>query len=285
MPVYHYKAVDKSGRSLNGTMPASDEVVLGEKLLEVGLWLTDAGLQRSAPTRPNRSAAMRGYKLRGKNGRRELIEFSTLMTSDEGPADNAGIQEGDLIVEYNRTPVLGAQQLSRLVSETPLGRTVAVRYERNGQEQDVEVTVAETPAPTALRSFNADNLRYELNDVLNGVHVLEDYTVALGNHNVWIGGGAGTLGLRIQELTPELRTFFGTPGTSGLLVASVAEDSIGGEAGILVGDVITAIDGNMVDSAADIRSLANAVLGTGNAITVSVIRDGNSREIEVEPEE
>jgi serine protease Do len=208
---------------------------------------------------------------------------SVVDVTDEGPADNAGIQEGDLIVEYNRTPVLGAQQLSRLVSETPLGRTVAVRYERNGQEQDVEVTVAETPAATALRSFNTDNFRFELNDVLNGVHVFDDYTDILVS-SPFATNARRTLGLQIQELTPELRTFFGTPGTSGLLVASVEDGSLGGEAGILVGDVITAIDGNMVDSAGDIRSLANAVLGTGNAITVSVIRDGNNREIEVEPE-
>ncbi len=80
MPVYHYKAVDQSGRSRSGTMPAPDEAVLGQKLLEAGLWLAEAGVQRRAPARRDATAAVRGYKLRGKSGRRELIDFSTLMT-------------------------------------------------------------------------------------------------------------------------------------------------------------------------------------------------------------
>src|SRR6266550_1183220 len=79
MPLYQYKAVDQGGRNRNGTMPAPDEAVLGQKLLEVGLWLTEAGVKR-APAKRDRSAETHGFKLRGKSGRRELIDFSTLMT-------------------------------------------------------------------------------------------------------------------------------------------------------------------------------------------------------------
>jgi type IV pilus assembly protein PilC len=79
MPLYQYKAVDQGGRNRAGTMPAPDEAVLGQKLLEVGLWLTEAGVKR-APAKRDRSAEMHGFKLRGKSGRRELIDFSTLMT-------------------------------------------------------------------------------------------------------------------------------------------------------------------------------------------------------------
>ena len=80
MPVYHYRAVDKSGHRLNGTMPALDEVALGQKLREAELWLTDVGLHRSTEARRDRTATVRSHKLRGKSGRRELIDFSTLMT-------------------------------------------------------------------------------------------------------------------------------------------------------------------------------------------------------------
>jgi type II secretory pathway component PulF len=80
MPVYHYKAVDKRGRGANGTMPAPDEVALGQKLLEAGLWLTDANVHKATPARRDRAAGLRGYKLRGKNASRELIDFCTLMT-------------------------------------------------------------------------------------------------------------------------------------------------------------------------------------------------------------
>src|ERR1043166_3200630 len=80
MPVYHYKAIDKRGRSRDGTMPAPDEATLGRKLREAELWLADAGLHRSAPARRDRTTALHGYKVRGKSGRRELVDFCTLMT-------------------------------------------------------------------------------------------------------------------------------------------------------------------------------------------------------------
>jgi len=78
MPVYQYVAINKTGRRLNGTMPAQNEVVLGEKLREADLWLTDADVQKKKTG--GRHATLRRFKLRGKKGRRELIDFCTLMT-------------------------------------------------------------------------------------------------------------------------------------------------------------------------------------------------------------
>ena len=81
MPIYQYEAIDRRGRTLTGTMPAMDETTLEQKLRNTGLWLTDAGLQRVGID-PNSEAAIRGrrFKLRGTGGRRELIDFCTLMT-------------------------------------------------------------------------------------------------------------------------------------------------------------------------------------------------------------
>jgi type IV pilus assembly protein PilC len=80
MPVYQYKAVDKRGRNQRGAMPALDEAALGRKLLEAGLWLTDADLHKAAPAPREQDIVRRGFKIRGKKGRRELIDFCTLMT-------------------------------------------------------------------------------------------------------------------------------------------------------------------------------------------------------------
>jgi len=62
-------------------MPAHDESALEQKLRTAGLWVTDVGLKR-AGLDPNSAAAVRGrrFKLRGGRGRRELIDFCTLMT-------------------------------------------------------------------------------------------------------------------------------------------------------------------------------------------------------------
>ena len=68
---------------MSGTMPAADESILEQKLKEAGLWLTDATAQRVAPVATAdkvHKSDVRRFKLSGGRGRRELIEFCTLMT-------------------------------------------------------------------------------------------------------------------------------------------------------------------------------------------------------------
>lgn len=65
---------------MSGVMPAEDELSLDVKLKDAGLWLTDANITwpKSANTDPD--APVRRFRLRGSRGRRELIDFCTLMT-------------------------------------------------------------------------------------------------------------------------------------------------------------------------------------------------------------
>jgi beta-lactamase regulating signal transducer with metallopeptidase domain/membrane-associated protease RseP (regulator of RpoE activity) len=200
--------------------------------------------------------------------------------TDNGPASAAGIEDGDLITAYNGTTVLGASQLSRLVSETPVGRTVALTYERNGQEQDVDVTVEEAQNTSFSFTGGVDGIGRSF----TGIDYFDDATrsVRAWNDYAFFNNGQA-LGLQVQELTPDLRAFFGAEPDTGVIVASFAEESTGRDAGILVGDVIIAVDGNVVDSAADLRGLTSAVHGTGNSVTLTVIREGDEREIDVDP--
>jgi type IV pilus assembly protein PilC len=80
MPLYEYQAIDRRGKNMTGVMPAEDELSLDVKLKDAGLWLTDANITwpKSAATDPG--APVRRFKLRGARGRRELIDFCTLMT-------------------------------------------------------------------------------------------------------------------------------------------------------------------------------------------------------------
>jgi len=80
MPVYRYEAVDRRGRHLNGLMPATDESNLDRNLKGLGLWLTEAVMERSGATDEVRKSDISWLRLRGKRRRRELIDFCTLMT-------------------------------------------------------------------------------------------------------------------------------------------------------------------------------------------------------------
>ncbi len=90
---------------------------------------------------------------------------------------------------------------------------------------------------------------------------------------VWKGmGGGGYLGVQVLDLTPELRAHFGAPENAGVLVARVEEGSPAGSAGILVGDVLTSVDGKPIERPS---SLARAIRAkkAGNSVNVDFVRD------------
>lgn len=80
MPLYEYQAIDKRGKNLTGVMPAEDELSLDVKLKDAGLWLTDANITWPKKATLDADAPVRRFKLSGGRGRRELIDFCTLMT-------------------------------------------------------------------------------------------------------------------------------------------------------------------------------------------------------------
>ena len=83
----------------------------------------------------------------------------------------------------------------------------------------------------------------------------------------------GYLGVELTTLTPELRSHFGAPAEAGLLVARVEPDSPAARAGVRVGDVLTAVNGETIDSIHDLQHRIGG-LKTGDLAAIEVIRDG-----------
>ncbi len=86
--------------------------------------------------------------------------------------------------------------------------------------------------------------------------------------------GSGFLGVQLTPLTPELRVHFGVPEDTGVMVARVEESGPAKAAGILVGDILSAIDGERIDSG---RQLSRAVRRKekGDIVTIELYRDGS----------
>lgn len=62
----------------------------------------------------------------------------------------------------------------------------------------------------------------------------------------------GFLGVALVEVTPELRAHFGAPQAAGVLVSRVEPDSPAARAGLQVGDLLTAIDGESVRTPSEV---------------------------------
>ena len=90
----------------------------------------------------------------------------------------------------------------------------------------------------------------------------------------------GYMGIQPQELTPDLAKTFGLSSTHGVAVDSVVNDSPAAKAGLKVGDVILAVNGNNVEDVNSFR-LQIAGFAPGTTVHLKVDRSGQTLEIPV----
>src|SRR5438477_377822 len=80
MALFQYRGLDKSGRSVAGTMVAEDPINLEEKLRASGYWLLDAKPKEQSQNGTNGSAQSSWLAWGTGVKRRDLLEFCTMMS-------------------------------------------------------------------------------------------------------------------------------------------------------------------------------------------------------------
>jgi S1-C subfamily serine protease len=186
------------------------------------------------------------------------------------PAERAGLKANDVIVQFNRQDVLGVLQLTRLVNETPAGRSVDIVIRRDNLEQTLRVTSERAPLSTG-------RVHVEGPDFSNFADQLHK---SFATFEVKTSTSMTQAGITADSLTPQLREFFGVRVGEGVLVASVDANSAAARAGVLAGDVITAIDGRTISSPAGFY--ARSEVQNQQGFLLKVVRNKQEREIRLE---
>ena len=92
--------------------------------------------------------------------------------------------------------------------------------------------------------------------------------------------GGGFIGVRPIGMTPELRQHFGAPKDAGILVGSVEPDGPAAKAGVKVGDIVTSVDGDRIDSVLElVRTVRHKK--EGEKVTVEVLRDRAAKSLTI----
>jgi serine protease Do len=94
----------------------------------------------------------------------------------------------------------------------------------------------------------------------------------------------GYMGIGISDVTPENAKFFHVENNEGAVVSQVENGSPAEKAGLKVGDVITALDGQKVSDASQLQ-IEVGQKQPGNTIKLEVLRDGKSVNVPVKLEE
>src|SRR5262249_23571754 len=122
-----------------------------------------------------------------------------------GPAAQAGIRQGDVIVAFNDKAVKDAHDLPAMAAETPVGQKVTVTVRREGVTQQVPITLGKLPSEKAAREESAQP-----------------------SQSQW--------GLRLQDVTPQMANRLGLTANHGVMVVGVQPGSPAEQAGLREGD-------------------------------------------------
>jgi serine protease Do len=189
---------------------------------------------------------------------------------EESPAAKAGLRKGDIVVEFDGERVRSVRQFSRLVSETPVGRTVAAAVQRDGQRVNVSVAPREADAARFLSGDvwrQADELR---NFAYTVPRLAQPESEPRPEFESLLRPGGAALGITTGDLSPQLAEYFGTK--DGVLVSSVRADSAAAKTGLKAGDVITTVNGAEVTGAAELRRRLGRI-EAGEEFTLGIVRD------------
>ena len=132
------------------------------------------------------------------------------------------------------------------------------------------------PTATASPAGDDDKVIISVDDDDFDVHGMGPLVVRVGSR--------GFIGVRLVEITPDLREHYGAPREAGVVVSGVEPDTPAGRAGIQVGDVITSVDGRRVRWTGDVARAVRDKKG-GENVEVEIVRDRAPRKVAITVEE
>ena len=119
--------------------------------------------------------------------------------TEQGPAQKAGLQAGDIVLSFNRQPIDNTKNLSRLIAETKIGTPAPIEIWRSGQKQTLTVPIELMPEEAPLSAAK---------------ETASDAAETPDN-----GESLNIIGFTVKEISPELAERYKlAPSTSGVVV-------------------------------------------------------------------
>ena len=149
-----------------------------------------------------------------------------------GPAEKAGIEQGDIILEFDGKEVSDAKDLPRIVASTPVAKTVTLKVSRNGKITDRQVKLGEMEEKVEVTKAPSHK----------------------------------SLGITVQNLTPEIAKGLGLKKETGVVVTRVELGSPAENAGIQTGDVIREVNRKPIKDVEDFVQKVEKAKGPDNVL-------------------
>jgi len=165
------------------------------------------------------------------------------------PADNAGIKEGDVIIEYDGNKVTDVQSFRIMVASTAPGKTVKLKLIRNSREMELKVKIGEMKEEVALSGGEKQGAE---------------------------------LGMQVVDIDSPDAKMYNISTKKGVVVTEVESSSPAGDAGIQPGDVIIGIGNKEIADISDFRK-AIQDLKKGKPVIFQIQRGERKRYVALTP--
>jgi serine protease Do len=171
----------------------------------------------------------------------------------EGPAAVAGVQQGDVILEFDGRVVPDSRKLPRMVAETAIGKETDLVVWRKGERVTLKVSLG------------------ELTD--------EAVAATLGGDESGGDNAVSSLGMGLSKITPELRTEWQLEDdVEGVLVVNVTDGGPAASKDVQPGDVIVEVDQEPVAAPGDVAKAVQKAKDEGYRIVTLLIQRGTNRQ-------
>ena len=176
------------------------------------------------------------------------------------PAANGGIESGDIILEFDGEKIDDYRELQKVVAATEVGDKVKVTVWRNEKKVPLVVTVGELE-------------KYE------EIAAKEDGLGEESESPAALTASTELLGLKLSELTPDLRQQFNIPeGVHGVVITDVSFESDAAEKGLRPGDVIIEVSQEQVKSPKEVADKIESAKKIGRRSVLLLIQHEGNRQ-------
>jgi S1-C subfamily serine protease len=170
---------------------------------------------------------------------------------EDTPASRGGLEEGDVITQFNGREVSDVPEFRRIVADAGVGATVPIRISRDGRERGLEVVLVlrpDTPEPPP----DAESVGAE----------------------TWLGA-------RFQDVTPELVALFNLHRSEGVVLTRIDMGRPAAAGGLRVGDLVLELNERQVKDVGGLQAAFKDAVSNGDRLVFRVQRGRQTTRIDI----